>query len=194
MPIVGDQKWEMRLYPGWTKKWRKAGEIWVISGIALLWSLWLARNDAIFNSRRTKGWKVFEKSQLRAYEWVLIRGKQMRCPVDKWLENSFNMSKHSMDKHISMVQQLGTMQRLEERTKEDSPTISGAGDGSENTKNEEVAGQRLERWRWLDMSSSALTPEFTLCLFRPYSYVNLLFDMMWVDLNVSVFLAKMELG
>ncbi|WOH15395.1 hypothetical protein DCAR_0934933 [Daucus carota subsp. sativus] len=62
-------------------------EAWHTSVIALLWTIWLARNERIFSKQDWNEEKLVWLIKIRAFEWLLAAGKMARGLESLWKVN-----------------------------------------------------------------------------------------------------------
>ncbi|GKV33856.1 hypothetical protein SLEP1_g42305 [Rubroshorea leprosula] len=73
---LGEGNKDSRIKEGWDCIWN-----------ALVWSMWLARNQKIFQQSEQKKEKILELIQLRAFLWVKARKARCTFTIYDWLNN-----------------------------------------------------------------------------------------------------------
>ncbi|GKV33858.1 hypothetical protein SLEP1_g42308 [Rubroshorea leprosula] len=73
---LGEGNKDSRIREGWDCIWN-----------ALVWSVWLARNQKIFQQSEQKKEKILELIQLRAFLWIKARKARCTFTISDWLNN-----------------------------------------------------------------------------------------------------------
>ncbi|GAB4847150.1 hypothetical protein Ancab_026161, partial [Ancistrocladus abbreviatus] len=79
--------WRILIQQGRVMFSHKKAKVWVISGAAVCWTMWRARNDVVFNQHVTGTIVIFDRAQLWAFDWLHVRGKQTELSLQQWQAN-----------------------------------------------------------------------------------------------------------
>ncbi|GKV35665.1 hypothetical protein SLEP1_g43906 [Rubroshorea leprosula] len=60
---------------------------WEVVWFALVWTIWLTRNEVLFNNKIVDKNKLFDLVQVRSFHWLTNRGKVLRYSFSDWLLN-----------------------------------------------------------------------------------------------------------
>ncbi|GKU89043.1 hypothetical protein SLEP1_g3234 [Rubroshorea leprosula] len=60
---------------------------WEMVWLALVWTIWLTRNEILFNNKMVDTNKIFDYVQVRSFLWLTNRGKVLRYGFSDWLLN-----------------------------------------------------------------------------------------------------------
>ncbi|GAB4831131.1 hypothetical protein Ancab_005140 [Ancistrocladus abbreviatus] len=75
---VGVGVWPMYLYPCGGPFGKRSGRIWLATSAAILWHLWLARNNQLFQEVFEVPAAVVYKAQVAAFWWLKQRSKLLQ--------------------------------------------------------------------------------------------------------------------
>ncbi|GAB4827550.1 hypothetical protein Ancab_040030 [Ancistrocladus abbreviatus] len=76
---------------------RRKARIWALSGAAVCWALWRARNDLVFNQVDKDPEVILYRAKVWAYEWMHANSNTADFSLDLWLGNP-HTAVHSMAK------------------------------------------------------------------------------------------------
>lgn len=68
-----------------TNKAQRAGEL--VIWMAILWTVWLARNKAIFNGAEFDNKQILELAQLKAWKWLRVKVDGFNYSWFEWQQN-----------------------------------------------------------------------------------------------------------
>lgn len=65
----------------------EASNQWQVIWLATLWTIWLNRNDIVFNNKRATADAMFEQTQVRSWTWLHANGKDFVYPQHNWIDS-----------------------------------------------------------------------------------------------------------